>query len=161
MEYNQPTKAPCPVCNSPVHGRIDKRFCTLQCKNKHHYYSGRVNKPMTTEVNRRLIRNLTILEGIMQFNGNYMQVHQISLEKHGFNFESITGVQLDRSKIIYECYHFTYTLTKDRMVHIRRIKKSEGNVPGFYERWRIEFPEDKKTSLDKERNSFKNRFTSG
>jgi hypothetical protein len=112
---------------------------------------------MTTEVNRRLIRNLTILEGIMQFDGNYLQLHQITLEKHGFNFESITGVQMIGSKIVYECYHFTYSVDRDRMVHIRRIQKSEGNIPGFYERWRIEFPKDNIKNKDDWRNSSKNK----
>jgi hypothetical protein len=134
-------KRPCPVCSGNVHGRKDKRYCGIKCKNQHHYYSRQMNTPMTHEVNRQQLRNLTILEGVMKEAGALTRIHQNALIRHGFHFETVTGVQVNGSKIVYLCYHFNYTIGKDGIVNIWRNKKVHLVLPGFYERWEIDFPD--------------------
>ncbi|MBU2019628.1 MAG: hypothetical protein KJ941_08280 [Bacteroidetes bacterium] len=148
---------PCPVCSDHVHGRTDKRYCGIQCKNQHHNHSRRMNKPMTQEVNRQQMRNLTILEGVAKEKGMLVRIHKNALTRHGFHFGIVTGVQTEGNKIVYFCYHFSYTIGKDGIVNIRRNKKLQLVLPGFYERWEIDFPDEKssKSGLNSRHFTFK------
>jgi hypothetical protein len=70
-----------------------------------------------------------------------MQVHQSALSRHGFCFETITGVSVKGNVITFRCYQFTYVLGKDGVVRVRRNERIGNNLPGFYKRWAIDFPE--------------------
>ncbi|MBU2018530.1 MAG: hypothetical protein KJ941_02685 [Bacteroidetes bacterium] len=135
-------KEPCPECNSSVFGRIDKRFCSIKCKNNHHNNARRRNKPLTQEVNRQLARNFTILEGLTRENGACMQVHQNALSRHGFCFETVTGASYRNGVITYKCYHFTYVIGKDGVIRVRTNAKIRNEFPGFFRRWTIDFPDE-------------------
>jgi hypothetical protein len=118
---------------------------------------------MAAEVNRRQIRNLVLLEGIMNENGVAMDIHQTELAKHGFYFETVTGFRMVGNRIVYQCYHFSYTLGVDGIVRIKRHEKVNCHLPGFYERWNIEYPESavkmpKAPSKNKFRSKIERRF---
>ena len=136
---------PCPVCKSAVHGRIDKRYCSTKCKNKHHNTSRRMNKPMTMEVNRQLLRNLTVLEGLLMDDSAFLRIHQTALVRLGFVVESVTGFQIKGRTVVHYCYHFAYTISNDGIVNVRRLDKVNTVLPGFYERWEIDFPKKGKS----------------
>ena len=146
-EFNH---APCPVCKSTVHGRIDKVFCSTECKNRHHYLSRRMNKPMTLDVNRQQLRNLTILEGLMQEKGKVFMVHKQALIRNGFCLDTITSVKINANRIVYSCYHFTYSIGTDGIVRVRRNERVKEVIPGFYERWEINFPDDMEKKIPEE-----------
>ena len=133
---------PCPVCKGEVNGRSDKRYCSIKCKNKHHRIAFLLNKPMTDEKNRRLLRNLTLLEGIVTNENNFMTIHKSALIKLGFDTSSITGVEHQGKTTIFECYHFRYWIDRDGLVHVVRNAHISDYMPGFYERHVIDFPLD-------------------
>jgi hypothetical protein len=58
-------KHTCPICQSPLHGRTDKRFCSLACKNEHHAITRRQTKDAVAEIDGYLHRNREILLTIM------------------------------------------------------------------------------------------------
>ena len=139
---NQNEHMPCPVCLGKVEGRSDKRYCSVSCKTKHHRVAFRHNKPMTDEKNKRLLRNHTLLEGIMTNESNSMNIHQDSLIKRGFDIDSCTGVIKNGNMLIYECYGFRYWITNDGILHVVRNGYVSEYTPGFYERYEIDYPKD-------------------
>ncbi|MBU2020135.1 MAG: hypothetical protein KJ941_10870 [Bacteroidetes bacterium] len=100
-----------------------------------------MNRPMSVETNRRQGRNLVLLEGILGSKGSVLRIHQSELAKHGFCFETVTGVRVFTNKIVYQCYHFSYTIGVDGIVRIKRHDQVRCHLPGFYERWVLEYPE--------------------
>ncbi len=124
----------CPVCSGTVVGRSDKIYCSVQCKNKHHRESRRLNTPLTREQNRKLLRNLTLLEGLMR-EAKFMHIHKDELIKRGFDLNSVTGVEIQGTRYRLKCYHFSYTLSPDGILHVTRHVKVQENRPGFYERY--------------------------
>ena len=132
---------PCPVCKGKVEGRTDKRYCSIKCKNKHHRIAFLLNKPMTDEQNRKLLRNLTLLEGILSNEQNAMKIHKASLIRQGFDMGSCTGVEIRGKTHIFSCYHFRYMLCEDGMLLVVRNQQISDYMPGFYERYEIDYPQ--------------------
>ena len=135
------THMPCPVCQGEVKGRSDKRYCSVKCKNRHHRIAFMLNKPMVEEQNRRLLRNLTLLEGIMSAGKNAMNIHKSTLIRRGFDMGSCTGTIDEGDFTIYNCYHFSYWVTKDGIIHVVRNGEVSDYMPGFYERYEIDYPQ--------------------
>lgn len=131
----------CPVCSGKVYGRTDKRYCSIKCKNEHHRIARKRSKPLVFELNRKLLRNLNILEGLLGRKSNFLRVHKSILIRHGFDLNSITGVQILNNSIRLECYHYSFTIDADGIVYVRRMKKLNTDMPGFFERWEIDFPQ--------------------
>ncbi|SDB50596.1 hypothetical protein SAMN03097699_1777 [Flavobacteriaceae bacterium MAR_2010_188] len=52
----------CPVCDSDIHGRRDKRFCSGKCKSIYHYQLRQKQDEFYLEVERRLKANRRILK---------------------------------------------------------------------------------------------------
>lgn len=131
---------PCPVCHGGVYGRSDKIYCSITCKNRHHYVARQNCKPMVFELNRRLMRNLVILEGMMGEQENVMQVQKSALVRHGFDLDLVTQVKIKGNKVLMYCYHLWYTIQDNGIVTVRRNKRIGAVMPGFYERWAVEYP---------------------
>jgi len=133
---------PCPICYSKVTGRIDKRYCSIKCKNEHHNAARKMNKPMAYETNRKLMRNLTLLEGIMGAKGKFLHIHKAELIRRGFDPDVVTGFEIKGHAVRHICYHFSYTIDAQGVVHVRRHDKVGRVLPGFFERWEIDFPRE-------------------
>lgn len=52
----------CPVCESPLKGRSDKKFCSTKCKSIHQYENRQEKEAFYLEVDRRLKTNRKILK---------------------------------------------------------------------------------------------------
>jgi predicted nucleic acid-binding Zn ribbon protein len=52
----------CPVCESPLKGRSDKKFCSTKCKSIHQYETRQEKEAFYLEVDRRLKTNRKILK---------------------------------------------------------------------------------------------------
>ncbi len=132
---------PCPQCSGEVVGRTDKIFCTVKCKNHHHKMSKKQNKPMTLYVNDRLLRNLTVLQGLLGKHGTRIKIHRHELQKRGFSFGGCTKADQDsKGRMIWELYYLRYTLGKDGVVTVVRMAHLNKFLPGFFKRWEQEFP---------------------
>jgi predicted nucleic acid-binding Zn ribbon protein len=52
----------CPVCDSPLKGRSDKKFCSTKCKSIHQYENRQEKEAFYLEVDRQLKTNRKILK---------------------------------------------------------------------------------------------------
>ncbi len=160
MNAKQFQHTPCPVCQGAVIGRSDKRYCSVQCKNAHHLAARKINRPMTEEQNRRLLRNLTLLEGIMGNDGKTLRIHKDELIRRGFDPDSVTGLKFRKNGYRLYCYHFSFTISADGILHVIRHDKVAEELPGFYERWTIDYPENGKVNRrERRRKERQKRFS--
>ncbi len=93
----------CPECGRPVHGRIDKKFCSDACRNA---FNNKVNAATTNyirKVNNTLLKNRRIL---IELNPDgKKKTHTDKLLKKGFDFDYHTNTYTTKAG---DTYHFCY-----------------------------------------------------
>ena len=97
----------CPVCGDPVIGRIDKKFCSDQCRNEYNNKNNNYTTNQIRQVNGILRKNRRIL---MELNPDgKVTIHKSKLVARGFNFNYFTNTYRTRSGTIYYfCYEQGY-----------------------------------------------------
>lgn len=130
----------CPMCSGLVFGRRDKIFCTIKCKNEHHRVAREQFSTREELSHKRIRRNAVLLEGILGPQNNAMAIHRDELIRRGFDIKSCTRSGLSKGRIIYEIYDYQYFETKDGVIIVRRKKNLTIYLPGFFERYKVEFP---------------------
>src|SRR5690606_27446219 len=101
-------KKECLECGEPVLGRIDKKFCSDQCRNT---YNNRLNSDCTNyirQVNYMLRKNRRIIAAYTT-DKDTAKVPRNVLERAGFNFDYITSIYTTRKgKTYFFCYDQGY-----------------------------------------------------
>jgi hypothetical protein len=100
-------KRKCPECGEIYSGRVDKKFCSDQCRNT---FNNRQNSDHTNfvrNVNNILRKNRRIL---MELNPNEKaRVHKGKLSEKGFDFRYFTSIYTTRKGVTYYfCYEYGY-----------------------------------------------------
>ncbi|HPD66123.1 MAG TPA: hypothetical protein P5050_11535 [Bacteroidia bacterium] len=97
----------CPECGDTFTGRIDKKFCSDQCRNT---YNNRLNKDETNfirNVNHVLRKNRRILAELNP-EGKARVSKSVLIDK-GFNFQYFTNIYTTKNgKTYYFCYDHGY-----------------------------------------------------
>jgi len=132
--------APCPTCSGVVVGRKDKRFCTIKCKNEHHRIARAQLKSRYHEIQKRIRRNFVVLEGIMGPTASAMNIHRDALFKFGFDMSTCSGSTTIRDEHWSQLGDYKFKEGGTGIVTVERIRKLSVFMPGFFERWEIEFP---------------------
>ena len=87
-------------------GRMDKKFCSVKCKNDYNYHQRRNTKTATKAIDKILHRNREILEQVMQSQKKKkLMIDRLELERWGFNFNYITGIYKNSQG---KLYHYVY-----------------------------------------------------
>ena len=73
----------CPVCESVIVGRTDKKFCSAKCKSVHQYETRQKTEAFYLEIDRQLKINRKILK-TYNYKG-YTTVRKSALLNDGFN----------------------------------------------------------------------------
>lgn len=84
------TKRTCLNCQRVLHGRIDQKFCSDQCRSTHHNAQHRVESTLVRSINRILVKNRRILEDMKK--ASFTSVSRLYLLEKGFNFRFYTNV---------------------------------------------------------------------
>jgi len=100
-------KKKCRECGSLIIGRIDKRFCSDQCRNT---FNNRLNGDVTRfirNINNALRRNRRIL---MTLNPEgRTKIPRDTLVAEGFDFSHVTSVHINKEGVKYfYCYDQGY-----------------------------------------------------
>lgn len=102
----------CPVCGDTFTGRIDKKFCSDQCRTE---FNNRGNKDVNNymrNINSRLRRNRRILEKLNP-NGK-IKIPKKSLVDKGFDFAHFTSIYTTKAGTVYYfCYEQGYLPLED------------------------------------------------
>jgi predicted nucleic acid-binding Zn ribbon protein len=102
----------CPVCGDKFTGRIDKKFCSDQCRTE---YNNRTNKEATNymrNINGVLRKNRKIL---LELNPEgKIKIPKKKLIDRGFNFKIFTSIYTTRNgNTYYFCYEQGYLPLED------------------------------------------------
>lgn len=97
----------CIICNKPMKGRADKKFCSKKCSNENQRERKKVEvTPEVKTINYILLKNRTILDNLLQgTKEKQVEIFKIVLVQLGFNFEYITGYYLNSKNKVY---HYVY-----------------------------------------------------
>lgn len=111
----------CLQCENPLHGRSDKRFCSVECKNAWNAARRRTTRSVTEQIDTILHRNREILATLMGEKTNKMEVDRLLLDRAGFNFKYITGIYTNsQGKLYHYVYDFAWMEFSKQVVLIVR-----------------------------------------
>lgn len=110
----------CPECGEKILGRIDKVFCSDQCRNNHNNRRNRASTNYIRTVNRKLQMNRRILEKLAPTGK--ATVHRDMLTVEGFDFNFFTNTYTTKAgKTYFYCYEMGYLpLEKNFYVIVRK-----------------------------------------
>lgn len=105
----------CPVCNNSLAGRIDKKYCSDQCR----YIANNRNKNQSErpilEINKALRKNRSILRKLCPVG--MAKVRREVLKAMGYDLSVFSSIFLTSKKqIYYVCYDYAFTPILDNGV---------------------------------------------
>lgn len=108
----------CPECGEKIIGRVDKKFCSDQCRNT---YNNRLNSDASNTVrniNNILRKNRRVLQDLNKQSGKTM-VTKDTLLSNGFNFTYHTHTYTTKKGDIYQfCYEQAYLFLEDKNLYL-------------------------------------------
>ena len=115
----------CKMCNKIIRGRSDKIFCSVKCKSEYHQKLKKVTEIETSEINKILKRNLSILLEIMGKNSVQKKVNRLILDKKKFNYKYHTHCFYNsKGKCYNYIYDFAWMEFSDNEILIVRKKQN-------------------------------------
>jgi predicted nucleic acid-binding Zn ribbon protein len=108
-------KLNCPICNNPIVGRADKKYCSDQCR----YLANNKNKFQAEwpilDINKTLRKNRSILKALCPVGK--ATVRRDVLDAMGYDLRVFSSLFLTSKKqIYYVCYDFAFTPILDNNV---------------------------------------------
>jgi predicted nucleic acid-binding Zn ribbon protein len=101
----------CPVCNSAIFGRSDKKFCSDQCRSIQNNASRNTSESLILEINKYLRKNRTILKKLCP-TGKAV-VPKTSMMVLDFQFQLFTSTFVTKDgKTYFVAYDFAFTALK-------------------------------------------------
>lgn len=108
----------CPECGDKLIGRVDKKFCSDQCRNT---YNNRLNSDANNTVrniNNILRKNRRVLEELNKQSGKTI-VNKDLLLANGFNFTFHTHTYTNKKgDTYYFCYEQGYLFLEDKNAYL-------------------------------------------
>lgn len=100
-------KRNCPICGDTISGRIDKKFCSDQCRTEFNNRNNKYSNNLIRQINGKLRKNRRILEELNP-NGK-TKVKYNRLFDRGFDFQHFTSIYTTKTgNIYYFCYEHGY-----------------------------------------------------
>ena len=96
----------CLECNTPIKGRVDKKFCSDYCRNSYNNKLNKDSKNLVRNINNRLRKNYRILDSFTLKEGKTRTTKTRLLDKD-FDFEYITNLYTTKKG---STYYFVYDL---------------------------------------------------
>lgn len=110
----------CLECNETLIGRIDKKFCSDQCRNTYNNRQNGSSNNYVRSINNILRKNRRILETVNP--GEKTKTTRDRLLREGFNFQHFTGTYTTKAGAVYYfCYELGYLpLDNDEYLVVKR-----------------------------------------
>ena len=109
-------------------GRIDKRFCSDQCRNTYNNRNNSDANNFVRNVNRILKKNRRILN---QLNPEgKAKAHRSKLNDLGFNFNYYTSTyKTQKGAIYFFCYEYGYIVLENDFLFLVKNRESREEEP--------------------------------
>jgi len=96
----------CLECGVEIFGRIDKKFCSDQCRNTYNNKQNSDGNNYVRQVNYQLRKNRRILEKLLSNSDkDVIKVKKKTLTDEGFDFNYYTNILTTKQK---KYYYFSY-----------------------------------------------------
>lgn len=113
----------CPVCSYEITGRVDKKFCSDQCRNNFNNEKYSMNNTLIQKVNRVLKKNYSILEKINK--SGKTKTSRSKLLQEGFDFNYFTNIYETQKGSVYRyCYNQGYLALNDDLLLLIKNEES-------------------------------------
>ncbi len=113
----------CKLCDSPLSGRADKKFCDDYCRGAYNNQLRGAANNHIRNINHALGKNRRILESILERNESGIRVSKGRLLQQGYNFKYSTHQFTTPSGNGYTyCYEYGYLLLEDDVYLIVKAK---------------------------------------
>jgi predicted nucleic acid-binding Zn ribbon protein len=127
MQKNKMRK--CPNCGDNLLGRIDKKFCSDQCRNTFNNRQKSDSTNMMRNINNILRKNRSILRGLNKQSGKTMVSREAMLTK-GFNFNYLTHTYTTQKGFEYRfCYEQGYLFLQEKNLYLLVEQKEKEEKP--------------------------------
>ena len=105
----------CMECGKTLVGRIDKKFCTDQCRHQYNNKKKRVQEAAILNINQQLRKNRSIIKSLNPVGKT--TVRRSLLKNMGFSFDFFTHIYRTNKGITYYFnYEYGYTLIEDEKI---------------------------------------------
>jgi len=111
------------LCEKPVKGRSDKKFCNDFCRNSYNNRARSQSSHSIKIINKALLKNRRILQRLLGETGNVAKASREMLLEQGFQFRYTThNYATHRGKLYWFCYDHGYMeLEKDRYLIVKGV----------------------------------------
>ena len=117
----------CLECGDKIsYGRTDKKFCSDECKNRHHYHKCRSERFVKRKTISMLEKNYEILEEYVKAGVDSVLLSEVLIL--GFNPAYLTSLIRSKHHDIYACFDITYVMTPSRLCTISKIQNLSLNL---------------------------------
>jgi hypothetical protein len=100
----------CLLCNQPLKGRTDKKYCDDYCRNAYNnQQKAKTVNNYIKNINNALLKNRRILESILSDNGETIKTPKERLHWQGFQFKYSThSLTTPTGQTCFYCYEYGY-----------------------------------------------------
>ncbi len=117
----------CLICKEQIFGRIDKRFCSDNCRNRYHNGLKSSESMYLRRINYILRSNRRILLESFQ-DGQEIVFYQYLLNR-GFNYSYVTNYHINESGCTsYYCYDIGYTYHSNYKIRLLKCNIESINI---------------------------------
>lgn len=111
----------CPICHTPIKGRVDKIYCSPTCKSAHQYEQRLAKDKFYLQVDKQLKTNRKILK---KYNRSGMTtLRRETLHQEGFDPNFFTHYWKNQKGDVYLfCYDFGFLKLKEKNGHQTKEK---------------------------------------
>ena len=124
MSYEKKFERNMPVClecgDRIRYGRADKRFCSDDCRSRHHYAQARMGRSFRRRILNTLSKNYDILEGVIHSGAD--SVDLMDLCAMGFTPSIVTSYRKCGKHEEYGCFDIKYIMTQTRVYSVSKIQ---------------------------------------
>ena len=112
----------CLECGTDIYGRVDKKFCSDQCRNTFNNRTQAIQNKYIRKVNYILRKNRRIMEDLISnTEKNVKRVKRTDLLDKGFNFDYYTNIYSTKAnKYYYFSYEYGYNVLEDGYLAVVR-----------------------------------------
>lgn len=122
----------CLECGGSIgYGRKDKKFCSDDCKNKHHNSLARTSRSAKRKILSALERNYNVLDKLLMDGSDAIWISDaVAL---GFNPGYSTSFRKTGRKEYYHCFDISYVMTPNRLSSISKIQNLSLTLPAVHD----------------------------